>query len=245
MPGLTPPAWWIGESRPSTTFFARQQRVMWDWYVQKLHELGHIDLLIVNGDAVDGKAKKSGGTELLTADMREQAYMAAQCIKEAHADKVWMTFGTSYHVSPDGEDWEVVTSDMVKAEKMEAHLFETVEGVNLDVRHHVSGSGTPHGRHTATSKERLWNVVWHVDHGVPLSELLIRSHVHYHKINGGFTHLEITTPCLQGFNSKFGERRCSGDIDLGMLHFDIHDGEYEWRGHRLQLVDINSRGVLR
>ena len=67
--GLTPPEWQhqeIGDKYHDK--YARIQRQMWDWFVNAVDKYRPIDRLIINGDLIDGKAFRSGGTELITTD---------------------------------------------------------------------------------------------------------------------------------------------------------------------------------
>ena len=74
------------------------------------------------------------------------------------------------------------------------------------------------------------------------ANVIIRSHVHYHEFSGNPTHIAMTTPALQGWGSKYGERQCSGIVDIGLVQFDISEGEYSWKCHLFQpVVDILQR----
>jgi hypothetical protein len=240
--GICPPSHWLPESSPGRLGdFAQQQRALWNWYVGRLLELQPIDTLIVNGDAIDGKGSRSGGTELLTTDLKQQCNIAASVIRVAQADNIRIVAGTPYHSSPDGEDWEDVLADMVGGTMMGRRFLE-VDGVVFDIKHKVGSSSVPHGRHTAISKERVWNVLWHEREGAPKADVIIRSHVHYHEYSGNPTHLAMTTPALQGWGSKYGERQCSGIVDIGFVHFDVEDGAYSWQAHlfkpRVELLEV-------
>ena len=106
--GLTPPAWqWAvdGDTTEHRAKFGRVQREVWDWYSQTIGSLRPIDILAVNGDAIDGTGVRSGGTELLTTDRQVQTDMAVKSIQEASAKTIVMTYGTAYHTG-DAEDWE-------------------------------------------------------------------------------------------------------------------------------------------
>jgi hypothetical protein len=233
--GLCCPGWQTPESAPGVLgTFARQQRAMWAWYSATMASLQPIDVLIVNGDAFEGKGKRNQGVELITSDMMGQCQIAAACINEAKAKAVRLTSGTPCHTSPDGDDWEDVLLTLTQATSLDGHLFVEIEGVVFDIKHKVGSSGIPHGRHTAVSKERLWNVLWHERQGAPLANVIIRSHVHYHEFSGNPTHLAMTTPALQGFGSKYGERQCSGVVDIGFVHFDVEDGAWSWQAHLFQ-----------
>jgi len=61
---------------------AYEQRIMlWDWFANQVKKCGPFDVGLWNGDLIDGKGEKSGGTEELTTDRKEQAEWAAEIIK--------------------------------------------------------------------------------------------------------------------------------------------------------------------
>lgn len=73
--GLTPPGWQTPLEAPDRlAAYARQQRVMWSWYAATIAALQPIDVLVANGDAIDGRGSRSGGTELITTDLSAQAH---------------------------------------------------------------------------------------------------------------------------------------------------------------------------
>jgi len=234
--GLTPPGWQYPEndSDHERETFARNQRIMWDWFTRKVDSLKPIDFLFINGDSLDGKGERSGGTEQLEADRSKQVEIAAEAIKYIGADKIVMLYGTSYHTGKE-EDWELVLSRMVNAEKIGGHEWPEVEGLVFDLKHHVSGSIIPHGRYTSIAREDLWNALWAEHNGQPRADVIVRSHVHYFAYQGRDGHLGIITPALQGWGSKFGIRRCSGMVDIGFLSFDVNGKEdYSWWAHLLK-----------
>ena len=219
--GLTPPEYHGGEA-------LRIQGAMWKWYAATMEALQPIDLLICNGDAIDGKSDKSGGRELITADRRIQTVIAARCIAEARAKKVLIIEGTGYHTGND-EAWEEVLADRIGAD-FDRHGTVECGGVRFDVKHHIGGSSIPHGRHTAIARDSLWLDKW-ADKGVQgKADVLLRGHVHYFGYNGNADRLCMTLPCLQLWTS-YGSTRCSGTIDVGLVSFDCADGRYEWKAH--------------
>lgn len=224
MVGLTPPQW-----QSQAGELSRIQGEMWAWYTRTLESLQPINILSCNGDAIDGKGTRSGGVELLTSDRLAQADMATECLKQANAKKVVMTYGTPYHVGTEGEDFERIIADRLDAD-ISGHQWFDVNGVVFDLKHKVGSSGVPHGRHTAIARERLWNVLWSMRDYAPRSDIVIRSHVHYHAFSGDTEHLALTTPALQGPGSHYGVRQCSGIVDFGLVVFDITSkGEYTWK----------------
>lgn len=206
---------------------SRHRAIMWKTLKKELDALKPFDVAIINGDAIDGKGDKSGGTELLTTDRSEQADNAAACIEEVGAEEVYMSFGTSYHTGVD-EDWEKEVAQKVNAVKIGGHDWVDVNGVIFDYRHFISSSSIPHGRYTALAKEKLWAGLW-AEHGeYPDGEIIVRSHVHYYALCRGFGWRAMITPALQSAGSRHGIRVMSGTVDWGFLAFDVYGkGEYE------------------
>jgi hypothetical protein len=203
---------------------------MWRIYTEIVDRHKPIDILLCNGDMVDGKGTRSGGTEQITSDRDKQVQIAKGCIDYVESPVVCMTFGTSYHTGSDGEDWEAVLAREVKAAKIESHAFYDINGVIIDMKHKVGSSSIPHGRLTALAGQVLWNEIWAiVDKQQPLAKILIRSHDHYYEQIDHMGCIAFITPSLQGMGSKFGARECSGIVDFGMIFFDIYeDGTFTW-----------------
>jgi hypothetical protein len=243
--GLTPPNWQqsITEEDHNWDKCALLQREIWKFFVQTQKSLGIIDLLIVNGDSIDGRGEKSFGTELITSDRFKQAEMASYAIKQLRAKHIVMTYGTPYHTGS-GEDIESIIAQEVKAEKIGSHEWIDINGVVFDCKHHIGSSSVPHGRHTAAAKERLWNLLWSEHEEQPKANVIVRSHVHYFDYCGEAHWLAFTTPALQGMGSKFGSRKCSGHVDVGMVHFDIEsNGSYSWQPHILKIPNQKAQAL--
>lgn len=233
--GLTHPVWWYNiypEMSYERLMWADTQREAWNNYTKWLKALQPIDVLVVNGDAIDGNGGRSGGTELLTPSLTEQAEIAAACIRESKAKKIYMTHGTPYHVSLDGEDVESMIASDVGAE-IRDHLWLDVNGVVFDVKHKTGGSSIHHGRATAVTKEKVWNDLWAEVNGAPKADVFIRSHVHYSRVASDPTFLAMTLPALQVPLTKFGARQCSGVVHFGLAYFDVYEGDV----HPLQRLD--------
>jgi hypothetical protein len=227
MVGLTPPGY--QSLNGSLAKFGEMQRAVYDFYRGWMELLHPIDLLIVNGDCIEGKGERSGGTELIEADRTEQAKMAVRCIEEARAEKIVITYGTPYHTGVT-EDFEMQVADGVNAMKIGGHEWIEVNGVIFDCKHFIGSSAVPHARNTAVARDVLWNQLWSIDEQQPLANVIIRSHVHYFGYHGGVDYLAMTTPAFQGYGSKYGVRKCSGRVDIGLVWFKISDqGEITWK----------------
>ena len=243
--GLTPPDW---DTRPGDGYgskayeFHRQRRESYKWY-SDLCKVLKPDIAIINGDAVDGKGTKSGATELLTADRNEQCDMAAACIQEMNAPRIVMSRGSPYHTGLD-EDWEDQIAKSVNAEKISNEDDIKVGNIVINYRHHASRSSIPHGRGTPLAKENLWNDLKAQRGENPRADIIIRSHTHYFAYIGEADWLAVSTPALQGYGSKYGEKIVTGTVDFGICYFDIEEDNWGWhwkikrfrRKHKFALV---------
>ena len=231
--GLTPPAW-----IPQKKGFEYNAEILlkqWEFFDSEIKKLGPIDILVINGDLVDGKGKRSGGVEQIEIDMSRQAEMAIDIINFIGATKVFITNGTPYHVDNDGAAIEEQIAREVGA-TIQGHLWLDIDGVMFDCKHKVGSSGIPHGRSTAVKKEHLWNLLWAEREVNPKSDVILRSHVHYFDFTGNSRYLAMTLPALQGLGSKYGVEQCSGVVDFGFVHFDVEEGKYTWEPHILEMV---------
>jgi hypothetical protein len=243
--GLTPPGFLPTEGLPLDKVFISAAKEYWNFFESGIRTSGPFDIVIVNGDLIDGKGRKSGGTELWTTDMEGQCDMATAALRKIPVKKgvkFIITKGTSYHVG-EAEDWENLIASRMDAQ-IGDHLWADIEGVVFDLKHHPAGSsGIPQGRHTGVAKDRLWNLLWSRDNIQPDSQVFIRSHVHYHNHCGGPDWLAMTTPALQGFGSKFGARRCSGQVDFGFVTFQVNKGTYSWQAHIAKLPTQKAKAL--
>ncbi len=208
---------------------------LWNWLEAEVKALGKIDVTVHNGDAIDGKGKKSGGTEQIEMDRNTQAEMAANILSRINTKEIRMTYGTGYHTG-DLEDYEDVVALKVGCPKPSATLDLEINGVVFNFKHKVGGSQIPHGRLTAQLRDKLWNDIWSARGEYPRSDVQIRSHNHYFVYGGNSDYLVMGTPALQGYGSKYGTRIMSGTIDYGFVHFDVSDkGEISWEPHLLRM----------
>ena len=183
--GLTPTGWWNTESaEPENDALAvrtaPERKACWEWFSREIKSLGKINKLVLNGDAIEGKAKRQEGLELLTADEGEQVKMAKRVIDFVGADEAAAIYGTAYHTGM-GVDWERFLGDSL-AFPIGGQDYYKINGTTFDFKHHLSSSSVPHGRHTPLSREKLWNLLWAAKGEFPLADVLIRSHVHYHAV---------------------------------------------------------------
>jgi hypothetical protein len=250
--GLTHPDYQTTEPDSAPRYrkkYEEQRGVLWKWFDSAIKEVRPVHTLIVNGDAVDGKSERTGGTELLTRDRDEQADMAAMVIRHIGAKRVYMTFGTPFHVGCD-EDWEGIVAERVGAEKIEAEGHYCIAGLHVVCRHFVGNSASPVSARTAMTGAQVKQQLWHLHGQQPLANLMVRSHIHRcYGINDPAMNFQgWTTPALQGLGTKYGSRQVDGlPVHFGFLVADIN-GPTDWgvtayvAPLKLQAADVTRVG---
>ena len=236
--GLTPPSWDSDEPRdpPQRHPKWRMRRAIWDWLEERVRSMPVPDVLLINGDLIEGKGERSGSTEMLTADRHEQAEMADAGVRQLfyrgnRRPKVFISYGTASHTGK-SEDFERNAAVSLGAEDITGEGNINLRGLIVNYKHHVGSSSIPHGRFTAIARDKLWNTLWALRGEYPRADVLIRSHVHYHGFAGTVNSLAMTTPALQGYGSKFGSRVPSGIVDVGFITFQITDrNNWSWQPH--------------
>lgn len=241
--GLTPPDYqWSGE-------WGEVQHELWYEYNDLISKIGQADVLLINGDTIDGPGKRAGGTEAVRMSSLEQTDMAVECIRPWLHDmtKIVASYGTPYHTSTSGEDFEKIVVDGIGGE-IHSEPFIDIEGVIFGMKHFVSASSIPHGRGTALLRDMLWNIVWAAMNEQPKCDIVVRSHVHYtfettQRGPHGKPMQGIITPALQAARTKFGGRYMSGVVDWGLVEYDVEDGEYQWKIHWKELKANKSEVI--
>jgi hypothetical protein len=243
--GLTTPSYQLKPKEKSSTkenkWLAIQEET-WGLFDKTLRKLAPFHIVLDLGDMIDGKGKKSGGTELIKTSQEDQVDMAVEVrthmrtVCRTRKLKFYGVYGTPYHGGYAGEDWENQVADKAGYEKIGSHEWVSVSGVVFDLKHKVGRSdAAEYTRHTAPARAAAWNGVWHQRGYQPLAEIVLRAHVHYYTISGNATRTVFTLPALQAMGTKFGARQCEGPVDWGFMHFDIEDNGTvsDWQPHIL------------
>lgn len=246
--GLTPPQFQIGKYEDSSTKrdkWSDLEKELWIKFVNLIEKYKPFDLGFDLGDMIDGKDSRWGGTGLITSDRNEQADMASHIhnlIRDAsNPGFEWIgVYGTKYHTSDEGgEDWETIVAERSNFKKIGSHEWVDVNGCIFDLKHKVSSSSIPHGRHTPVAKEKLWNTLWAKEDYAPEANVILRGHVHYATYCGAPGWVAMTIPALQGMGTKFGSRYCSGLVHWGITIFKVEDdGRFDFEQ---AVVSIDSQ----
>ena len=203
----------------------------WSWFWPLVNKLGPYDVVVNNGDALEGKGERSGSTELITADRNRQVDIAYNVLSAIDTRKYVIVRGTPSHTGVD-EDWEDVLAERLGVQAQD-HAFLEHGGKVMDFKHHIGSSSVPGSMPPALGREAVWNLLWAEHDLQPRSHLVVRSHLHKHHFTGDENFTAIVTPALQGW-TKYGAKRMSKTITFGFVVIDITDeGEISWEAHTL------------
>lgn len=235
--GMTPQGW-IKDGEQFPGLHALQCEMI-GRYTAMTRKYKRPHLVIVNGDCIEGKGVKSGGTELITSDREEQAEMAVKLLKMWNAENYIITYGTSYHTGID-EDWE---SWIAKSLDCEIHNHAQFElgGLVWDIKHHLNGSSMPHTKGTPLAREVLHNLLWKEVDGCERANIIIRSHVHnyFHCDSVGWDAFSL--PGMQApSHNKHGGRRCSSVVHWGLVPITINERTGKWGFTKEEIVALES-----
>jgi hypothetical protein len=208
--------------------YAAIRQETWQEYTRMIDAQKPIDVLLVNGDAIDGTGHRQGGVDLIEPDRLKQCDMAVEAILYAEAKTVLMTKGTFYHTGQN-LDFENIIAEKVKARKISAEETFKVNSTVFNAKHNVGRSVIFHGRATAVLREHINNLLWK-EKGLfkEKADVIIRSHVHYFNFAGADGILVMTLPALSGLGSRYGARIPNETVDFGIVYFDVGEGDYSW-----------------
>ena len=227
--GLTPTKW----NYRKTEKPGRQRKLMWDWYRKMIKSLQPIDILVANGDLIDGTGKRSGGTELLTTDRIEQCEMALEVLGQANAKTYRFTFGTGYHTG-DIEDFEKFIVSPLGG-TIEAEQPLEILGTRFLFRHHMHGGASDQSALTAPFKFAIDDIQRSARNKTKTAaDIYVFSHRHRTYLGWLRGLMAVGTPCLQG-ESKYGVRRIGNHVDIGLVYFDVEEGITTWPN--IELLD--------
>lgn len=197
--GLTPPGWWRKD--------CEWQEPFWNWFTEAVKQVGPVDDLVINGDAVDGEGK-AGSSHHLTTNVKDQQEMAKEIADQIKADRRHFVRGTGFHTDS-ALAYEDAIAEAFNTEAQD-DLRLQVNGRKLHFRHVVGRSDTPYGQYTQVAKELTNELMQGSFEGYDPADILVRSHVHYHAAMSvgdgvsGLPRIAFTTPSLELRGPKSG-----------------------------------------
>jgi len=230
--GLLPPNY--VDTNQNVQMLSPAQQYLWDNYINILDGLvaqgRQPDLIVGNGDMIDGRQRKNEGIGLTLLPLEDQMNAAANALYEIQNRFPNTSFrfveGTPYHEAP-----EQVRALAKIFTPFPPHMTYRLQVGKAFVQfhHEVGFSSTITGAKSAQLEKAInENLIATALHDWRDYHILIRSHVHYFRAVAMKNHICISTPCFQmqnRYSTKAGPAR--NIPDLGMLWLEIDDSMLE------------------
>ena len=202
------------------------------------------DLVVINGEPVDGANKKGLGQQSWTTNLWDQAEDFKKCMKTHSFDNILFNRGSGYHVQIDGTNIEEIIARNMNALRYRAYggegatdnySFVEAYGKMFNFTHHVGFNKWAAYRTTALAREMAGMVF--ENNKLHKSDVIVRSHVHY------FVHVEFvnthgcTTPAWKFPDSHLFRGGVAGTTpDIGAVEFIVEpNGKIELVKHITEL----------
>jgi len=215
------------------------QKYLWECWLALARAWPQLDLLILNGDVIEGCAQKSYGTGVASVDRSVQAECAVRCVR-AFRDinkptKIIRTEGTPYHEGHHQGGMKAFDHALEIPKRRVAHEMlpfdiTLADGKILNVKHHPEGSAALYVG-TVQDREAIWAVIAEQLNGLPRANFLVRSHLHFFGRLDSMGKTHILTPCFQlasAYARKQRYYRWHPVIGGILLRYDpLHDDRYQ------------------
>jgi len=214
--GIMPPS--VERADGLTISPGKAQKALYDAWKHISEKWNAPDLLIVNGDAIDGPSPASL-YETWCSDVSEQVEAAYELLEMWNANAYRFTVGSGYHVSSKNLKYEQTLANLFGT-RAEQQLSIEVGDKRMHVAHEIGVSGSPMYRTTALARELAFlklNQSYLSDY-----DWTIRSHAHYYVHVEYKSHHGLITPCWQIQTPYMVKRSPFGMIpDIGALRITI------------------------
>jgi hypothetical protein len=249
------------EYRAQSDLFAPVREALFETWrtCTKSQRWGEPEVLLVDGDLIEGQNKKHTGSGVICTNLRRQCAHAAALLNMWRARKVFVFRGSGYHVEVNGSGWqaEEYAASLVQraqifpnqahvpaAEKERSgwHCYLTLAGLTFHVAHKVGVSKVFHYQSTPVARAmlqaRLNDMLRH-EINTWKTRVILRAHAHY------YNHVEYSgsdgwvLPCWKGLDEHMMEGG-SLDIspDIGFVGFEIHAGKLVYEKNLFKLADV-------
>ena len=186
---------------------------------------GKVDLMVYNGEPIDGANKKNLGQQSWTTNLEDgmQDFMKLDSL--ISRDKLLFIRGSNYHTTVDGTNIEEILAQRMGAVRAkpwggsgftDAYAMVEVYGKVFNFSHHIGYSKSMAYRSTALSREMA--TMHYEDDKLGKVDCIVRSHVHYFWHNEGVHRHGIITPAWKFADYHLFRGGVAGTTpDIGMV----------------------------
>lgn len=220
----------------------KQQEILYNYW----HELAKLwknpDILVVNGDAIDGLNGRNVVGHVWSDNLIDQANDAVRLVKEFGGKKIFVVRGTSYHTSTVGVDVEEYFAEKLGAVKNGQRYTDYMYLINcappkasrrvIHVTHHIGGSKWFAYRGTALSRD-MAAAILNESHFVDKStgekiRGVVRGHNHYFWYTESASRFMLQLPAWQLMTPFTHKVAAVSPPDIGAVQMEFfNDGWWE------------------
>jgi hypothetical protein len=197
--GLWPPDFETDDPRSDDRlkFIQNQtQKKLWSHWKHMI-EATNPEIIIFNGDLIDGQQKRGVGRGLVTPYLEHQIAACTDIIHTLPEVPLYFTQGTEYHELPDGSAAEQYIAKEFQADFGDDLLIDEC-GIRMHVGHQIPVSGTTwQYRTTPLARDLLLLALNSAEEKYGKVDVAIRSHAHYYCACSFASQLGVITPCWQ------------------------------------------------
>mgnify|MGYP001604794637 FL=1 len=231
--GPVPPDWKMTDGSPAHSTETTNE--IYEFYLKCVENFGKPDILVCNGDLVDGIQHLNAGREIWSSEAHEQIALATHLLKMWRPKETYVTYGTRYHVESGGVMVERIIAQKLGAKLVGWQIPLKVEGCRCRFSHEISVSTSSWQYRTTSLSREL--VLDRLQYGDESSNLLVFSHAHYFAYAGYSQQLGIINPGFQG-QTPYGARKTpSITPKMGVVSIDLPTLDFNYLttdGPRLQ-----------
>jgi FlaG/FlaF family flagellin (archaellin) len=197
------------------------QTFLFENFCQMLDLIGEVDIVILNGDTVEGQNKREKGIGVWTTDIHAQANCASVIADMIRCRKIYCSQGSPYHTeNPTGDK---IVCDKVNGEWIgDWHFIEINNNLTIYLKHHGDFSSIPYARCTAQRKQSMIAK----SQGTNV-DIFINSHTHHFNFSGDSSDLSISIPCWKGIDPYIGKKSIE-QPDNGYVLINVDGPNYTW-----------------
>jgi len=203
-------------------------KILFDWRVGIIQEVGSIDMHICPAETIDGPGKKSS-IEQWTSDLEQQAIHAAELLCMWDCPDYRICYGTKYHTGDESRSEHKVVDKIKLNHNRRADIKDIqrleIDGVKINVRHKVGASGTPYGKPSQLAKAAVTDILRGAYRNYPGADIYIRAHTHEYTVAGNDMYMAYNNPALEWPLGEYGFNIDRPWYTMGLQKLVIDDGE--------------------
>lgn len=224
-----------------------RQKILFEYWEMLAKKWKRPDILVVNGDLIEGLQKRAHITRCWSDNLQDQADDSMRLIKMFDAKKIFVIRGTEYHTGSAGNDIEENIAKELNAVKVGQKYSSYFRLINLapegspekiiHFTHHIQGSKFMHYRGMPLSRA-MANMMLNEGHWVDRQKFrsifgIVRAHVHYYWYEESASRMMLQAPAWQ-LQTPYGFKvNPESPPDIGAVKFTFYSNGKWDKEHQL------------